>query len=73
MYFTEQPVMEAIENFRKKLAKVTNIIKSRNENLKVPYCYLSPDQIPNSVAIWEFANPVCSNFSQFIEKRQRKT
>ncbi|XP_051758827.1 polyunsaturated fatty acid 5-lipoxygenase-like isoform X7 [Ctenopharyngodon idella] len=51
MYFTEQPVMEAIENFRKKLAEVTNIIKSRNKNLKVPYCYLSPDQIPNSVAI----------------------
>ncbi|XP_048065750.1 polyunsaturated fatty acid 5-lipoxygenase-like [Megalobrama amblycephala] len=50
-YFTEQPVMKAIETFRKKLAEVTNIIKSRNENLKLPYCYLSPDQIPNSVAI----------------------
>lgn len=72
-YFTEQPVMKAIETFRKKLAEVTNIIKSRNENLKLPYCYLSPDRIPNSVAIWEFANPVCSYFSQFIEKRQRKT
>lgn len=72
-YFTEQPVMKAIETFCKKLAEVTNIIKSRNENLKLPYCYLSPDRIPNSVAIWEFANPVCSYFSQFIEKRQRKT
>ncbi|KAK9971189.1 hypothetical protein ABG768_027078 [Culter alburnus] len=50
-YFTEQPVMKAIETFRKKLAEVTNIIKSRNENLKLPYCYLSPDRIPNSVAI----------------------
>ncbi|XP_067249519.1 polyunsaturated fatty acid 5-lipoxygenase-like isoform X1 [Chanodichthys erythropterus] len=50
-YFTEQPVMKAIETFRKKLAEVTNIIKSRNENLKLPYWYLSPDRIPNSVAI----------------------
>ncbi|XP_077073636.1 polyunsaturated fatty acid 5-lipoxygenase-like [Siphateles boraxobius] len=50
-YFTEQPVMEAAKNFRKKLAEVTNIIKSRNENLQVPYWYLSPDRIPNSVAI----------------------
>ncbi|XDV38010.1 hypothetical protein PO909_007502 [Leuciscus waleckii] len=51
MYFTEQPVMEAAKTFRKKLAEVTNIIKSRNENLKVPYWYLSPDRIPNSVAV----------------------
>ncbi|XP_056097891.1 polyunsaturated fatty acid 5-lipoxygenase-like [Rhinichthys klamathensis goyatoka] len=51
MYFTEQPVMKAAKTFRKKLAEVTNIIKSRNENLKVPYWYLSPDRIPNSVAI----------------------
>ncbi|CAM4719809.1 unnamed protein product [Leuciscus chuanchicus] len=51
MYFTEQPVMEAAKTFRKKLAEVTNIIKSRNEDLKVPYWYLSPDRIPNSVAV----------------------
>ncbi|KAK7136446.1 hypothetical protein R3I94_014936 [Phoxinus phoxinus] len=51
MYFSEQPVMEAAKTFRKKLAGVTNIIKSRNENLQVPYCYLSPDRIPNSVAV----------------------
>uniref|UniRef100_A0A8C1UVY1 Lipoxygenase domain-containing protein n=1 Tax=Cyprinus carpio TaxID=7962 RepID=A0A8C1UVY1_CYPCA len=50
-YFTEQPVMEATTTFRKKLAEVTNIIKSRNEKLKLPYWYLSPDRIPNSVAI----------------------
>ncbi|XP_026065946.1 arachidonate 5-lipoxygenase isoform X1 [Carassius auratus] len=50
-YFTEQPVIEAITTFRKKLFEVTNIIKSRNEKLKLPYWYLSPDRIPNSVAI----------------------
>lgn len=51
VYFTEEPVKKATENFRKKLAEVTDTIKSRNENLKVPYRYLSPDRIPNSVAI----------------------
>ncbi|RXN21027.1 arachidonate 5-lipoxygenase-like protein [Labeo rohita] len=50
-YFTEQPVMEAIKTFHQKLVEVTNTIKSRNKTLKVPYWYLSPDKIPNSVAI----------------------
>ncbi|XP_051757082.1 polyunsaturated fatty acid 5-lipoxygenase-like isoform X2 [Ctenopharyngodon idella] len=51
MCFTEQPVKEAIKTFRKKLDEVTNIIKSRNEELTLDYCYLSPDKIPNSVAV----------------------
>ncbi|ROJ36103.1 Arachidonate 5-lipoxygenase [Anabarilius grahami] len=51
MCFTEQPVKEAIKTFRKKLDEVTNVIKSRNEELTLDYCYLSPDQIPNSVAV----------------------
>ncbi|XDV17316.1 hypothetical protein PO909_023196 [Leuciscus waleckii] len=51
MCFTEQPVKEAIKTFRKKLDEVTNIIKSRNEGLTFDYSYLSPDKIPNSVAI----------------------
>lgn len=53
MYFTEQPTKEAIKTFRKKLQEVTNIIKNRNEEITLAYCYLSPDKIPNSVAIWE--------------------
>ncbi|XDV17318.1 hypothetical protein PO909_023198 [Leuciscus waleckii] len=51
MCFTEEPVKEAIKTFRKKLDEVTNIIKSRNEELPFDYSYLSPDKIPNSVAI----------------------
>ncbi|XP_073695395.1 polyunsaturated fatty acid 5-lipoxygenase-like [Garra rufa] len=51
MYFTEQTVEEAIKTFRAKLKEVTNTIKSRNIELRLPYCYLSPDKIPNSVAI----------------------
>ncbi|RXN36484.1 arachidonate 5-lipoxygenase-like protein [Labeo rohita] len=51
MYFTEQPAMEAIKTFYNKLEEVTKIIKSRNEKSTLPYWYLSPDKIPNSVAI----------------------
>ncbi|KAA0721569.1 Arachidonate 5-lipoxygenase [Triplophysa tibetana] len=51
MYFTEQPVKQAIMTFRKELEEVTDIIKCRNEGLTMSYCYLSPEQIPNSVAI----------------------
>ncbi|KAK7169694.1 hypothetical protein R3I94_000054 [Phoxinus phoxinus] len=51
MCFTEQPVKEAIKTFLKNLEKVTNTIKSRNEGLAFDYGYLSPDKIPNSVAI----------------------
>ncbi|KAG1924696.1 polyunsaturated fatty acid 5-lipoxygenase [Pimephales promelas] len=51
MCFTEEPVKEAIKTFRKKLDEVTKEIKSRNEGLALEYCYLSPDRIPNSVAI----------------------
>ncbi|XP_067303818.1 polyunsaturated fatty acid 5-lipoxygenase-like [Pseudorasbora parva] len=50
-FFTEQPVKEAIKTFLKKLDEVTNKIKRRNEGLTMEYCYLSPDKIPNSVAI----------------------
>ncbi|KAK7175688.1 hypothetical protein R3I93_000068 [Phoxinus phoxinus] len=51
MCFTEQPVKEAIKTFRKNLKEVTNTIKSRNEGLTFDYGYLSPDKIPNSVAV----------------------
>ncbi|XP_073693986.1 polyunsaturated fatty acid 5-lipoxygenase-like [Garra rufa] len=51
MYFTEQPAEDAIKAFQHKLEEVTNTIKSRNEELTLPYWYLSPDKIPNSVAI----------------------
>ncbi|XP_056090801.1 polyunsaturated fatty acid 5-lipoxygenase-like [Rhinichthys klamathensis goyatoka] len=51
MGFTEEPVKEAIKTFREELDEVTKEIKSRNEELKLAYCYLSPDKIPNSVAI----------------------
>ncbi|XP_073716819.1 polyunsaturated fatty acid 5-lipoxygenase [Misgurnus anguillicaudatus] len=51
MYFTEEAAKEAIKKFHQKLNEVTNSIKSRNKKLTMGYSYLSPDKIPNSVAI----------------------
>ncbi|XP_029691623.1 arachidonate 5-lipoxygenase-like [Takifugu rubripes] len=50
-HFTEQPVKAAMDKFRKQLADITFSIKKRNEGKDLPYYYMSPDKIPNSVAI----------------------
>ncbi|XP_067278553.1 polyunsaturated fatty acid 5-lipoxygenase [Pseudorasbora parva] len=50
-HFIEKPVKEAMVKFRKNLGEVSKVIKSRNEGKKLPYYYLSPDRIPNSVAV----------------------
>uniref|UniRef100_A0A8C1WL30 Arachidonate 5-lipoxygenase a n=1 Tax=Cyprinus carpio TaxID=7962 RepID=A0A8C1WL30_CYPCA len=50
-HFIEKPVKEAMAKFRKNLAEVVKVIKSRNEGKKLPYYYFSPDRIPNSVAV----------------------
>ena len=50
-HFTEKPVKTAMENFRRKLSEYSRVVKARNEGKKLPYYYLSPDRIPNSVAV----------------------
>ncbi|XP_056903153.1 LOW QUALITY PROTEIN: polyunsaturated fatty acid 5-lipoxygenase-like [Takifugu flavidus] len=50
-HFTEQPVKAAMDKFRKQLAEITFSIKKRNERKELPYYYMSPIKIPNSVAI----------------------
>ncbi|XP_056616352.1 polyunsaturated fatty acid 5-lipoxygenase [Triplophysa dalaica] len=50
-HFVEKPVKEAMVKFRKELAEVTKVIKNRNDGKRLPYYYLSPDRIPNSVAV----------------------
>lgn len=51
-HFVEKPVKEAMAKFRKNLDEIVSIITERNKNKKLPYYYLSPDRIPNSVAVW---------------------
>ncbi|XP_049646629.1 polyunsaturated fatty acid 5-lipoxygenase isoform X2 [Suncus etruscus] len=50
-HFIEKPVKEAMARFRKNLDTIVSKIAERNKNKKLPYYYLSPDRIPNSVAI----------------------
>uniref|UniRef100_A0A673SXN9 Arachidonate 5-lipoxygenase n=1 Tax=Suricata suricatta TaxID=37032 RepID=A0A673SXN9_SURSU len=50
-HFIEKPVKEAMARFRKNLDAIVSVIAERNKNKKLPYYYLSPDRIPNSVAI----------------------
>ncbi|XP_038599731.1 polyunsaturated fatty acid 5-lipoxygenase isoform X1 [Tachyglossus aculeatus] len=50
-HFIEKPVKEAMAKFRKNLDVIVGTIAERNNNKKLPYYYLSPDRIPNSVAI----------------------
>lgn len=51
-HFIEKPVKDAMEKFRKQLAEITSVIKTRNEGKNLPYYNMSPDKIPNSVAVW---------------------
>ncbi|KAL7382969.1 hypothetical protein ABVT39_002614 [Epinephelus coioides] len=50
-HFVEKPVKAAMERFRKQLAEISSSIKRRNEGKKLPYYNMSPDRIPNSVAV----------------------
>ncbi|XP_061644796.1 polyunsaturated fatty acid 5-lipoxygenase-like isoform X1 [Phyllopteryx taeniolatus] len=50
-HFIEKPVKAAMEKFRKTLAEISSAIKTRNQGKKLPYYNMSPDKIPNSVAI----------------------
>nr|XP_057910165.1 polyunsaturated fatty acid 5-lipoxygenase [Doryrhamphus excisus] len=50
-HFIERPVKAAMEKFRKALADISSAIKRRNEGKKLPYYNMSPDKIPNSVAV----------------------
>ena len=49
--FTDGPALEAISRFQENLQKISEAIKERNKSLAVPYAYLLPERVPNSIAI----------------------
>ena len=49
--FVEEAAKSAINGFQKKLKRISIEIKERNAKLVVPYPYLLPERIPNSIAI----------------------
>jgi hypothetical protein len=51
-YFHGNPAMwAAVKDFRKELEEISAAISARNEGLEVPYTYLDPQQISESIAI----------------------
>ena len=49
--FTEEGAQGHIAAFEKKLTGIEDKIKARNEGLDVPYIYMMPTKIPNSITI----------------------
>ncbi|XP_030221926.1 arachidonate 15-lipoxygenase B [Gadus morhua] len=49
--FCEPAAKQIIENFQKELSSIEERIITRNASLDVPYCYLQPSEIENSVSI----------------------
>uniref|UniRef100_A0A667Y170 Arachidonate 12-lipoxygenase n=1 Tax=Myripristis murdjan TaxID=586833 RepID=A0A667Y170_9TELE len=50
-YFTEDQALELIDTFRKELKKIEEHILSQNEGAELPYLYLLPSRIENSITI----------------------
>lgn len=50
-HFTEEFPRQRIEDFQEDLKNLSAEIKARNENLDLPYTYLDPEKIENSVSI----------------------
>lgn len=49
--FTESKIQRYIERLQKRLEGISGEIKVRNEGLDVPYIYMLPKNIPNSITI----------------------
>lgn len=50
-HFTEEAPRQSIAAFQKCLAQISKDIRARNESLALPYAYLDPPLIENSVSI----------------------
>ncbi|XP_030587259.1 arachidonate 12-lipoxygenase, 12R-type-like [Archocentrus centrarchus] len=50
-HFTEKIPRKIIKDFQRELHELSVAIKARNKSLKVPYTYMDPSEVENSVAI----------------------
>ncbi|XP_015247710.1 PREDICTED: arachidonate 15-lipoxygenase B-like [Cyprinodon variegatus] len=50
-HFSEETPRQMIKKFQKELKELSAAIKQRNKELKVPYTYMDPEEVENSVAI----------------------
>lgn len=49
--FTEEVPQDLISRFQRQLEGITGDIEERNKKLDVPYTYMLPTKIPNSITI----------------------
>ena len=49
--FDEAPPKQMIKEFQEELSNLSEEITTRNSQLKVPYTYLNPAEIENSITI----------------------
>ena len=50
-HFHEDIPCKVIKDFQEELQMLSKVIKARNKNLDVPYTYMDPEEVENSVAI----------------------
>eukprot|EP00118_Oscarella_pearsei_P020349 m.220380 g.220380 ORF g.220380 m.220380 type:complete len:749 (+) comp39936_c2_seq4:1023-3269(+) len=50
-HFTEDETLSAISKHQEELKKIEKEIDARNEQAAVPYIYLKPSRVPNSIAV----------------------
>ena len=50
-YFSEAGVHDYIKSLRDNLHAISKDIESRNQRLTVPYTFMDPQKIPNSITI----------------------
>lgn len=51
MRFAEEEVQFYIEEFEAQLKDISRHIEERNKSLDMPYTYMDPKKIPNSITI----------------------
>eukprot|EP00118_Oscarella_pearsei_P019847 m.213385 g.213385 ORF g.213385 m.213385 type:complete len:702 (+) comp39785_c0_seq1:3-2108(+) len=50
-HFKEEATIKAIEGFQSELSRIDAEIDQRNGAIEVPYIYLKPSRVPNSIAV----------------------
>ncbi|KAL3879827.1 hypothetical protein ACJMK2_032106 [Sinanodonta woodiana] len=50
-YIFDPKAMKVVEEFQKELAEISVTIKGRNNQRKIPYPFLDPEFVPNSISI----------------------
>lgn len=73
-HFSEEIPRKLIKDFQGELEVLSADIKVRNESLEVPYTYMDPKEVENSVAIWISGGVTSSAVGQtqlHINKREQ--